>query len=68
MGTILEFRPRERQEPRPPREPAMTGEVVIYPGVRIERHEVDLSHRLRDTAGTGEFDDFGGNGRPRKTS
>ena len=51
-------------------------QIVIFPGVRIERHvgeaSVDLGHRLLDSAGTGNFDDFDGfsgkGRRPRRTS
>jgi hypothetical protein len=50
-----------------PNAAARPCEVVIFPGVRIERHEVDLSHRLFDSTGS-DFDDFGGKPRPRKTS
>jgi hypothetical protein len=67
MSTVLQF----RQIPQRPR--AIVGatkpcEVVIFPGVRIERHEVDLAYRLLDSAGSKNFDDFGGKPRPRKTS
>jgi hypothetical protein len=36
--------------------------------VRIERHDddLDLGHRLRNSAGNGDFNDLGG--RPRRTS
>lgn len=43
------------------------GEIVIFPGVRIERHELDLAYRLRDAAGQADVGDIDG-GRPRKTS
>lgn len=70
MGTILRF------ESSAGNAPASTGtdnggpcEVVIFPGVRIERHEgFDLSHRVCDSAGRGVFDGIGDGGRPRKTS
>jgi hypothetical protein len=69
MSTVLQFRQTPQQRPR------MLGasaskpcEVVIFPGVRIERHEVDLAHRLFDSAGSSGFDDFDGSPRPRKTS
>jgi len=72
MGTLLPFKASART---PSSSEAVTTdgpsgcEVVIFPGVRIERHEstdlaLDLSHRLCDSAGR---DDFGGH-RPRKTS
>jgi hypothetical protein len=45
MATILEFpRPRVRLAPEAVfRDP---GEIVIFPGVRIERLEFDLAERL----------------------
>jgi len=42
-------------------------EIVIFPGVRIERHDLDLSHRLRDSAGRDDFSGIGGGPRPRQT-
>jgi hypothetical protein len=45
-------------------------EVVIFPGVRIERHGeagLDLAHRVRGPAGGDGLGDAGGT-RPRKTS
>jgi hypothetical protein len=72
MGTILSFtRPRRdggRQQGRDGADRAEAGELVIFPGVRIERYSVDLGYRLRDTAGRGQFDEIGGKHRPRKTS
>ncbi|MCC2110777.1 MAG: hypothetical protein KDJ16_01940 [Hyphomicrobiales bacterium] len=54
MGTVLNFdtapRARRSRVAEASCEPA-TGELVIFPGVRIERQAVDLSARLRDTAG-----------------
>ena len=65
MGTVVELNPRARREVPDAERPGRTvGEVVIFPGVRIERHDIDLSRRVLDTTGS---DDFGG-GRPRKTS
>lgn len=66
MSTVLQFRPSPQPRPR-----VIAGmatqpcEIVIFPGVRIERHEVDLSHRFFDTV---SGDDFDGKPRPRKTS
>jgi hypothetical protein len=41
---------------------------MIFPGVRIERESVNLGHRLRNTAGRGEFNHLGGKQRFLKTS
>ena len=70
MGTILDFKARRHADA------AVGGrthhdrpcDVIIFPGVRIEREAFDLSHRLRDTAGRGAFDDIAGTQLPRKTS
>jgi hypothetical protein len=68
MSTILSFRRDGAARARRPAGPAAACEIVIFPGVRIERHEVDLAYRVSDVAATGDFDGFGGNDRPRKTS
>jgi hypothetical protein len=69
MGTVLSFEAPRKARPRALRSGAtQRGEIIIFPGVRIERHDVDLGHRLRDSAGRGDFDGLGGNRRPRKTS
>ena len=69
MGTVLRFRASGRKDPeRASPENAAACEIVIFPGVRIERHEFDLAHRLRDSAGHSDFDGIGGGNRPRKTS
>ncbi|MBA5779044.1 hypothetical protein H2509_18095 [Stappia sp. F7233] len=50
MGTVLEFtsahRVRRWSRPRRNCENAPRGEVVVFPGVRIERHTLDLSVRI----------------------
>jgi hypothetical protein len=67
MGTILQFSAASRRPPRPaPSENARACEVVIFPGVRIERHDLDLGYRLRDSIGQPELG--GGGRRPRRTS
>ena len=67
MSTVLQFR-QSPLRPRATMSPPSSCEVVIFPGVRIERHEVDLAHRLLDSAGSEIFSDLGGKPRPRKTS
>ncbi len=65
MATILRLDSSRRPKAeRPP--PGMTAscEIVIFPGVRIERHDLDLGHRVRDTVGRSGS----GSRRPRKTS
>ena len=69
MNSVVEFR---QGLPQRPRFRAGVGskpcEVVIFPGVRIERHAVDLAHRLVDSVGSDDFNGLGGKGRPRKSS
>lgn len=65
MGTILSFRPNG--EVRAPSPSATACEIVIFPGVRIERHELDLGLRMRESAGIDEYDGLG-SPRPRKSS
>lgn len=69
MGTILQFNSPARKVPRPApvgADDELACEVVIFPGVRIERHDLDLSHRVRDSIGQPGLD--GGGRRPRRTS
>lgn len=67
MGTILQFSALSRKQPRQaPSDSGRDCEVVIFPGVRIERHDLDLGHRLRDSIGQPELG--GGGRRPRRTS
>jgi hypothetical protein len=69
MGTILPFRTSGRDRRRAAKGTAARPcEIVIFPGVRIERHGFDLGYRLRDSAGRGEFDGLGPRGETRKTS
>lgn len=68
MGTVLPLKSSHRRPPRQAPRDGRRGEIVIFTGVRRERHDLDLGHRVRDSLG----DDFGGLGDPdrlpRKTS
>lgn len=69
MSTVLQFRAYGRAEPRRPFSDGAECEIVIFPGIRIERHEpedLDLAHRI-GKAGD-DFDGLGGGRRPRKSS
>ena len=70
MGTVIELRASKRNAERTQTREPTQCQIVIFSGVRIERHEtdLDLSHRLCDSAGNGDFDGLGGKPRPRKTS
>jgi hypothetical protein len=76
MGTVLQIAASKLPARRRGERAAGECQIVIFPGVRIERHadeaSVDLGHRLLDSTGTGNFDDFDGfsgkGGRPRRTS
>jgi hypothetical protein len=69
MGTIVQIRQQTGQKERAAARPVRPCEIVIFPGVRIERHDIDLAHRMRDSAGRDDFGDgVGGGRRPRKTS
>jgi len=53
MAAVLQFRNDMRRSRRGPGmagarefDPADMGQVIIFPGVRIERTDLDLSHRL----------------------
>lgn len=68
MSTILRFRDKpSRRRPGAETRRDAECEIVIFPGVRIERQSVDLGHRLRNTAGRGEFNHLGSQ-RPCRTS
>jgi hypothetical protein len=68
MGTILQMRPSNRRPAAAGGEPAKPCEIVIFPGVRIERHAMDLGRRDRKSVERSDFDGIGGSPRPRKTS
>jgi len=65
MGTVLEFRLRTTAKPRDRADAPVVGEIVIFPGVRIERYDLDLGHRVKNSAGTGEFNGLGSRRLPR---
>jgi hypothetical protein len=70
MSTVLEFRPVASTRRRERRAAIIAGEIIIFPGVRIERHDhdLDLGHRVRNSAGNGDFNGLGHGRRPRRTS
>ena len=68
MGTVLEFKLPAAAKLRDRTDGLALGEVVIFPGVRIERYDLDLGHRVKESAGTGDFRGLGPTRRPRKTS
>ena len=76
MGTVLDFKGSATGSARTRDKRRADCEIVIFPGVRIERHDdyfesepdLDLGHRIVDAAGNGDFDGLGGNNRPRRTS
>ncbi len=61
MAAVLQFdseRARSRRQPdqgaQPMEAPAGLGEVIIFPGVRVERTGIDLSHRLVRVSSSGD--------------
>ena len=69
MGTVLSFKGTVAPLPRrDPRSATSTGEVVIFPGVRIERDASEPARPLGSGAGDGGYDGIGGKPRPRKSS
>jgi len=53
MATILKFEPRQRDRSETGAQCSLVGgtargEVVIFPGVRLERHAFNLSDQLPD--------------------
>jgi hypothetical protein len=69
MGTIIQLDATTRGSARDrDTEAAQPCEIVIFPGVRIERHELDLGHRIVDALRGPDLDGVGGGRRPRKTS
>ena len=68
MGTVLDFRLLTTAKPRDRADAPAVAEIVIFPGVRIERCDLDLGHRIKNSAGIGEFNGLGSSHRPRQTS
>jgi hypothetical protein len=69
MGTVLSFKGMVAPLPRrDPRSTTSTGEVVIFPGVRIERDAGEPARPVGSSAGDGGYDGIGGKPRPRKSS
>ncbi len=62
---MLQFKAFGRAEPRRPFSDGAECEIVIFPGIRIERHqdaEIDLAHRLGKPGD--DFNGLGGRRRP----
>ena len=69
MGTVLSF--KGAVAPLPRRDPPRTttaAEIIIFPGVRIERHAGQPASPADGDSGDGGFDGVGGKRRPRKSS
>jgi hypothetical protein len=61
MSAVLQFdseRAKSRRQPgdgaHTAETPAAMGEVIIFPGVRVEHAGIDLSHRLVRVSSAGE--------------
>ncbi|WP_321341807.1 hypothetical protein [Breoghania sp.] len=60
MGTLLNFTAAARpHRPKRSETPLGSADILVFPGVRIERHTVDLAARIRKVA-----KDTGGNTLP----
>jgi len=69
MGTVLSFKGMVAPLPRrDPRSTTSTGEVVIFPGVRIERLAGEPTRPVGNDTGDDGYDGVGGKPRPRKSS
>ena len=72
MGVVLRFTASAIRAPRQQVARGLACQIIIFPGVRMERHDeeigFDLAHRLRDSTDDGTFDGLSGGRRPRKTS
>lgn len=67
MSNVVEFVPVKPAKSCDPADTSVRGEIVIFPGIRIEREQLDLGHRLRDAAGHEEFQCLDRQKRPRKS-
>ena len=72
MTTVLHFRASTRTVSRRSSPSGEACEIIIFPGVRIERHDqastVDLSYRMPRPSGDEQRDGLGGTPRPRRTN
>lgn len=50
MGAVLPFKSPTKPSPRVGRSKGGDAQIVFFPGVRVERHTVDLSRRVSDPA------------------
>ena len=48
MGTVVKITDRQRKSRTDPAHSPNGAQIIIYPGIRIERHSVDLSRRVCD--------------------
>ncbi len=68
MSTVLQFTPTAKTTSADNgRRDGGACEIVIFPGIRIERHD-DGPHRSPDFPGGSGMDSAGDRRRPRKTS
>ena len=69
MATILEFRRAAGPTSRVAElKDGVPGQIIIFPGVRIERHEGETPPPEGSEPGSGDYDGVGGKRRPRKSS
>jgi hypothetical protein len=68
MGTILQFRIGEREQAAGGARAQRDCEIVIFPGVRIERAGQNKPDSGSTSTGHGKLDGTNGRRRPRKTS
>jgi hypothetical protein len=69
MGTVLPFKAETRSRPADAAPAQGDCEIVIFPGVRIERQVDARDPEFRpQSTGSGKLDGTTGRRRPRKTS